>query len=89
MMRGLAKTLPQHVALYENSGMKIIERHAAGFRVASDTGVIQADRIVIAAGVMMRHLGIAANRYPTCKCHVLIPALLACSALEIMAQPFA
>lgn len=63
MMRGLAKTLPQNIDLYEDSPIKSIERNADGFLITSESGTIQADRVVVAAGVMMHHLGIAANHY--------------------------
>jgi glycine/D-amino acid oxidase-like deaminating enzyme len=63
MLRGLAKTLPQNIDLFEKSPVTEIAREADGFLVKSGAGVIKADRIVIATGVMMRHLGVAANRY--------------------------
>lgn len=63
LMRGLGRHLPVNVALFEESPVVGFERHEGGFRIETETGLVQADRLVLAAGVFLKQFGIASGRF--------------------------
>ena len=63
LLRGLARNLPSNVWLFEESPVVSLDRHTSGFGIETSEGYIRTDRIVVAAGVYMRHFGIAESRF--------------------------
>ncbi|MCG8546048.1 MAG: FAD-binding oxidoreductase, partial [Alphaproteobacteria bacterium] len=63
MVRGLARCLPETIDLFEETPVRAFERDGEHFTISTPDGEIEADQIVVAAGVFMKHLGIAPNRY--------------------------
>lgn len=63
MVAGLARTLPDNVDLFEESPVTGVERAAGQFKVSTPAGQIEADELVLAAGVFMQAFGVARNRY--------------------------
>lgn len=63
LLRGLARNLPVNVSLYEESPVAQLDRVSNGFEIVTETGVLRADRVVVAAGVFMRQFGVAAGRF--------------------------
>ncbi|MDE0111554.1 MAG: FAD-binding oxidoreductase [Albidovulum sp.] len=63
LMRGLKNALPVNVTVFEESPVNRIEKRKGGFTVATATGQIRAERVVLATGTLLRHFGIARRRY--------------------------
>lgn len=63
LMRGLAAALPANVDLFEQTAVLSWTREKGVFVLATSEGRIRADRLILAAGVFLRHLGAAGNRY--------------------------
>ena len=63
MVSGLAHTLPENIDVFEESPVVAIERAAARFKISTPEGQIEADQVVLAAGVFMQAFGAARNRY--------------------------
>ena len=69
MVRGLARALPETVDLFEETPVRAFERKDGHFAISTPDGELEADQIVVAAGVFMAHLGIASNRYVSMALH--------------------
>ena len=63
LMRGLARSLPINVTLYENSPVTSFESQFGPHVIETEAGQVTADRLVLATGVYLRHFGIASGRY--------------------------
>lgn len=63
LMVGLARNLPRNVAVYEQSPVTEFQRNKDGFLITTQNGTVQADRLVLAAGVFLRQFGIATGQY--------------------------
>lgn len=64
LMRGLARNLPANVQVYEKTPVTEFERVGTQYRIhTSGGGTVLADRIVLAAGVFLRHFGIGSGRF--------------------------
>ena len=63
MVSGLAQTLPENIDVFEESPVIAIERAAGRFQISTPEGQIEADQVVLAAGVFMQAFGAARNRY--------------------------
>ena len=59
LMAGLARNLPQNVAVFEDTPVLNFDREGTGFRVETAQGTAHADRLILAAGVFLRQFGIA------------------------------
>ncbi|WP_166416392.1 NAD(P)/FAD-dependent oxidoreductase [Cochlodiniinecator piscidefendens] len=63
LMRGCAQHLPLNVELFEDSPVTEVEKIASGgYVVKTPEGEIYCDRVVLAAGVFLRHFGIGKGR---------------------------
>ncbi len=63
MVAGLARTLPENVDLFEESPVTGIQREGRTFKIETPDGRVQADQVILAAGVFMQAFGVARNRY--------------------------
>ena len=63
MVSGLAQTLPENIDLFEESPVIAIKRESGRFQISTPHGQIDADQVVLAAGVFMQAFGVARNRY--------------------------
>jgi glycine/D-amino acid oxidase-like deaminating enzyme len=63
LMRGLAKSLPANVALYEQSPVLAIEPSAGRFVLSGAEGRLEADEVVLANGIFLSEFGVCRDRY--------------------------
>ena len=63
MVSGLAQTLPETIDVFEESPVMALEREAGRFNISTPEGHVEADQVVLAAGVFMQAFGVARNRY--------------------------
>lgn len=63
MMRGLGRNLPANVVLFEESPVTGFETNSGGYLVETAEGLVQVDRLVLAAGVFLNQFGAASGRY--------------------------
>ena len=63
MVSGLAQTLPDGIDVFEESPAVALERESGRFKISTPDGRVDADQVVLAAGVFMQAFGVARNRY--------------------------
>ncbi len=61
LVRGLARTLPANVTLYEESPVQRIER-TGGFRLVTEGGEIEVEKLILAAGSYANEIGAFRHR---------------------------
>ena len=86
LMAGLARNLPQNVAVFEDTPVVNFDRERTGFRVDTAQGAVHADRLVLAAGVFLRQFGTAKNNFVPMATYASMTAPLSDEALAHLGQ---
>ena len=63
LVSGLARTLPETIDVFEESPVIAIERESGRFKISTPDGQVEADQVVLAAGVFLQAFGVARNCY--------------------------
>ena len=82
MMSGLARNLPVNVSVFENTPVLSFDRNNGGFQIETGQGSVQADRLVLAAGVFLRQFGIASGKFVPMATYASMTASLSNDALK-------
>ena len=83
LIRGLAKTLPSNVVLFEDTPVINLSKQNKSFHLETPEGSVIADRVVLTTGVFLQHMGVARNRYAAMSTYASLSEPLSDEQLEI------